>query len=57
MTNPIMVQSTQDIAKPLFNVMLGVELSCERVRFFENFTLCDLAIFYISLGNIFLNVY
>ncbi len=52
-----MVQLAQGIAKPLFSVMLGVELFCEGVQFFENFTLCDLINFDVILGNTFLDVY
>jgi hypothetical protein len=35
-TNPNMVQLAQGIARPLLNVMLSVELFCDRVWFFEN---------------------
>jgi hypothetical protein len=52
-----MVQMAQGIARPLFSVMLGVELFCEGVQFFENFTLCDLTNFDVILGNTFLDAY
>ncbi len=56
-TNPIMVQLAQGIAKPLLNVMLSVELFCDKVRFFENFILCDLNNFDAIFKNTFLDVY
>jgi hypothetical protein len=41
MVDPIMVQLAQGIARPLFSVVLGVEVFCKGIQFFENFTLCD----------------
>jgi hypothetical protein len=40
--DPIMVQLAQGIARPLLKIVLGVELFCGGVRFFENFIMCDL---------------
>ncbi len=37
--------------------MLGVELFCERVWFFDNFTLCELNNFDVILRNTFLDAY
>jgi len=55
MVDPIMVQLAQSIARPLFSVVLGVELFCKRVQFFENFTLCDFNNFDAILGKTFLD--
>ncbi len=56
-TNPIMVQLAQGIARPLFNVTLGIKFFCGRIQFFENFTMCDLDNFDVILGNIFWDAY
>jgi hypothetical protein len=55
--DPIIVQLAQGIVRPSLSVVLRVELFCERVRFFENFTLCDLNNFDVIPGNTFLDAY
>jgi hypothetical protein len=52
-----MVQLPQGITRPLFNIMLGVEMFCGIIWFFENFTLCDLNNFDVILGNTFVDAY
>ncbi len=52
-----MVQLAQNIARPLLSVVLGVELFCEKVWFFENFTPCDLNNFDVIVRNTFLGAY
>jgi len=53
--NPIILQLAQGITKPLLNVTLGIKLFCGGVRFFENFTLCDLDNFDVIIRNTFLD--
>ncbi len=57
MVDPATMQLAQGIAKLSFNVTLCVGLFCGQVQFFEDFTLCDLDKFDVSLVNTFLDVY
>ncbi len=55
--DPIIVQLAQGIIRPSLSVVLRVELFCGGVRFFENFTLCDLNNFDVIPRNTFLDAY
>jgi len=57
MADPITMQLAQGIVRPLFNIVLGVELFCGGVRFFENFIMCDLDNFDVIPGNTFVDAY
>jgi hypothetical protein len=52
-----MVQLAQGIARPSLIVMLNVKLFCGGIKFFENFTLCDLDKIDVILRNTFLDAY
>jgi len=57
MIDPIMMQSTQSITRPLLNVTLSIKLFCGGVQYFEKFTLCNLDNFDMIIGNTFLDAY
>jgi hypothetical protein len=57
MVDPIMVQLTQGIARPLLNVTLRVRLFWKGVQFFLKFTLYDLDYFDVIIRNIVLDAY
>jgi hypothetical protein len=55
--NPITMQLTQGITRPLFNVTLSVKLFFKGVQLLENFTLCDLNNFDEIIGKRLLDAY